>query len=143
MEVAFKYGRLMTKLNRINFDAETTLFGPFILIASLAPYLAAFLAFSTFWSLNVVWGFVVQFGMLTTTLTMLMCGLALIYVSKPRKVRSLLWLPFVYCYWSFQAFIALYAMLLIVLRRPRVWSKTDKQGIVANSAFLEKEHVYV
>jgi len=133
MQVAFKYGRLMTKVSRINFDAETTLFAPFILVASLAPYLAAFLVFSTFWSLNVVWGFVVQFGMLTTTLTMLICGLALIYVSKPRKVRSLLWLPFVYCYWSLQAFIALYAMILIVFRRPQVWTKTDKKGVVQDS----------
>ena len=133
IEVAFKYGRLMTKLNRINFDAETTLFGPFILIASLAPYLAAFLAFSTFWSLDVAWGLAVQFGMLTTSLTMLICGLALIYVSKPRKIRSLLWLPFVYCYWSLQAFIALYAMILIVLRRPKKWTKTDKQGTLALS----------
>jgi cellulose synthase/poly-beta-1,6-N-acetylglucosamine synthase-like glycosyltransferase len=136
MEVAFKYGRLMSKLNRITFDAETTLFGPFILIASLAPYLAAFLVFSTFWSLDMVWSLVVQFGMFTTTLTMLICGLALIYVSKPRKVRSLLWLPFVYCYWSLQAFIALYAMILIVLRRPRVWEKTDKKGVVTNSALV-------
>jgi cellulose synthase/poly-beta-1,6-N-acetylglucosamine synthase-like glycosyltransferase len=134
IEVAFKYGRLMTKLNRINFDAETTLFGPFILIASLAPYLAAFLAFSTFWSLDVMWRLVVQFGLLTTTLTMLTCGMALIYVSKPRKIRSLLWLPFVYCYWSFQAFIALYAMLLIVLHRPRVWTKTDKKGVISDPA---------
>jgi cellulose synthase/poly-beta-1,6-N-acetylglucosamine synthase-like glycosyltransferase len=138
MEVAFKYGRLMTKLNRINFDAETTLFGPFILIASLAPYLAAFWAFSTFWSLDVAWRLVVQFGMFTTTLTMLMCGLALIYVSKPRNFRSLLWLPFVYCYWSFQAFIALYAMILIVLRRPRKWTKTDKQGTIAISTAFEQ-----
>jgi membrane protein implicated in regulation of membrane protease activity len=74
--------------------------------------------------------------MFTTTLTMLICGLALIYVSKPRKVRSLLWLPFVYCYWSLQAFIALYAMILIVLRRPRVWEKTDKKGVVTNSALV-------
>jgi len=128
MEVAFKYGRLMTKLNRIRFDAETTLFAPFILIASLAPYFAAFWVFSSLWPLDVAWSLVVQFGMLTTTLTMLMCGLALIYVSKPRKVQSILWLPFVYCYWSFQAFIALYAMLLIVLRRPKKWIKTDKHG---------------
>jgi cellulose synthase/poly-beta-1,6-N-acetylglucosamine synthase-like glycosyltransferase len=128
MEVAFKYGRLMTKLNRITFDAETTLFGPFILIASLAPYLAAFWAFSTFWSLDFAWRLAVQFGLLTTSLTMLLCGIALIYVSKPRKVRSLLWLPFVYLYWSFQAFIALYAMILILTRRPKTWTKTDKQG---------------
>jgi cellulose synthase/poly-beta-1,6-N-acetylglucosamine synthase-like glycosyltransferase len=133
MEVALKYGRLMTKLNRINFDAETTLFAPFILIASLAPYFAAFWVFSTLWSLDMMWRLVVQFGMLTTSLTMLVCGFALIYVSKPRKVRSLLWLPFVYCYWSLQAFIALYAMILIVLRRPRVWAKTDKKGVIVDS----------
>ncbi len=134
MEVAFKYGRLMTKLNRITFDTETTLFGPFILIASLAPYLGAFLAFSTFWSLDIAWGLAVKFGILTTTLTILLCGLALIYVSKPRKIRSILWLPFVYFYWSLQAFIALYAMILIVLRRPRVWTKTEKKGVDANHA---------
>jgi cellulose synthase/poly-beta-1,6-N-acetylglucosamine synthase-like glycosyltransferase len=139
MEVAFKYGRLMTKLNRINFDAETTLFGPFILIASLAPYLAAFWAFSTFWSLDVVWSIVVQFGMFTTSLTMLICGLALIYVSKPRKVRSLLWLPFVYCYWSFQAFISLYAILLIILRRPKKWLKTEKTGTATDLEFISEE----
>jgi cellulose synthase/poly-beta-1,6-N-acetylglucosamine synthase-like glycosyltransferase len=138
MEVALKYGRLMTKLNRINFDAETTLFAPFILIASLAPYCAAFWAFSTLWSLDVMWSLVVEFGMLTTTLTMLLCGLALIYISKPRKVRSLLWLPFVYCYWSFQAFIALYAMILIILRRPQKWTKTDKQGTLSLTTALEQ-----
>ena len=138
MEVAFKYGRLMTKLNRIGFDAETTLFAPFILIASLAPYIAAFWVFSTYWSLDVMWSLVVQFGVLTTSLTMLICGLTLIYVSKPRKVRSLLWLPFVYCYWSLQAFIALYAMILIVLRRPRVWAKTEKQGSIDPSTTVKQ-----
>jgi cellulose synthase/poly-beta-1,6-N-acetylglucosamine synthase-like glycosyltransferase len=128
MEVAFKYGRLMTKLSWINFDAETTLFGPFILIASLVPYIAAFWAISSFWSLDVVWSLLLQLGMLTTTITMSLCGVALIYVSKPRKVRSLLWLPFVYFYWSFQAFIALYSLMLIILRRPKKWTKTDKHG---------------
>jgi cellulose synthase/poly-beta-1,6-N-acetylglucosamine synthase-like glycosyltransferase len=137
MEVAFKYGRLMTKLNRINFDAEATLFAPFILIASLAPYLAAFWAFSTFWSLDVMWSLVLQFGMLTTTLTLLVCGLALIYVSKPRKVRSILWLPFVYCYLSLNAFIALYAMILIVLRRPKKWIKTKKHGSIDPEAAMQ------
>jgi cellulose synthase/poly-beta-1,6-N-acetylglucosamine synthase-like glycosyltransferase len=139
MEVAFKYGRLMTKLSRINFDAETTLFGPFILIASLAPYLAAFWAFSTFWSLNVLWQLVVQFGMFTTSLTMLICGLALIYVSKPWKVRNILWLPFVFFYWSFQAFIALYAVFLIILRRPKKWLKTQKTGTTTSLEFTSEE----
>lgn len=128
MEVALKYGRLMTKLNRVKFDAETTLFAPFILVASLAPYLAAFLTFSSFCELDVIWNVMVQLGMLTTTLTMLICGLALIYVSKPRKARNILWLPFVYFYWSFQTFIASYAAILIFLRIPKKWTKTNKTG---------------
>jgi len=130
MEVAFKYGRLMARPSRKNFDVEATLFGPFILIASLIPYLALFWAFFTVLPFDVLWGIVVQFAVLTTTLTMLLCGLALIYVTKPRRMKNLLWLPFVYLYWSLQAFIALYASLLIVFRRPRVWEKTSKKGVI-------------
>ncbi len=129
MEVAFKYGRLMARPSRKNFDAETTLFGPFILIASLIPYLAVFWAFFTVLPFDVLWSIAVQFATLTTTVTMLLCGVALIYVTKPRKMKNVLWLPFVYLYWSLQAFIALYAALLILLRRPRRWTKTDKNGI--------------
>jgi cellulose synthase/poly-beta-1,6-N-acetylglucosamine synthase-like glycosyltransferase len=129
MEVAFKYGRLMARPSRMNLDAETTLFGPFILIASLLPYLAMFWGFFTYLPLDVLWRFVVQFAILTTTLTMFICGLALVYVSKPRRMKSVLWLPFIYLYWSLQAFIALYAVLLILLRRPRRWTKTEKKGV--------------
>ena len=83
------------------------------------------------------------FSILTTTLMVLVCGFALIYVSKPKKLRNLLWLPFVFSYWCLQAFIALYAALLILLRRPKRWLKTEKKGVVADSAFvLEKEQVH-
>jgi cellulose synthase/poly-beta-1,6-N-acetylglucosamine synthase-like glycosyltransferase len=140
MEVAMRYGQLMTKLSRISFDAETTLFGPFILIATLLPYMAMFWSFFTFLPLDAMWRIVVQFATLSTSLTVLICGVALIVVSKPRRVRSLLWLPFVYFYWSFQALIAVYAVVLIILRRPRVWTKTDKQGVLMNPAFMRKEH---
>jgi cellulose synthase/poly-beta-1,6-N-acetylglucosamine synthase-like glycosyltransferase len=134
MEVAFKYGRLMAKPSRRNFDAETTLLGPFVLIASLMPYLAAFLAAFTILPFNFMWLLTVQFALVTTTLTMLLCGLALVYVTKPRKARNVLWLPFIYFYWSLQAFVALYAALLIFLRRPGRWTKTEKKGI-ANCEF--------
>ena len=130
MEVAFKYGRLMARPSRKNFDVEATLFGPFILISSLIPYLAMFWTFFTVLPFDVLWGITVQFAVLTTTLTMLLCGLALIYVTKPRRMKNLLWLPFVYLYWSLQAFIALYAALLIFFRRPRVWEKTSKKGVL-------------
>ena len=132
MEVAFKYGRLMVKPSRKNFDAETTLFGPFILIASLIPYTALFWALFTVLPFDFIWSIVVQFATLTTTITMLVCGVALVYFTKPRTMKNILWLPFVYAYWSSQAFIALYAALLILLRRPKQWTKTDKKGVVTD-----------
>ena len=133
MEVALRYGRLMAKLNRLNFDAETTLFAPFLLVASLLPYIATVWAIFAIVPYNALWILAMPLATLTTALSLLVCGFALVYVTRPRKARSLLWLPFIYFYWSFQSLIALYALLLIVFRRPRRWSKTDKQGVVANS----------
>ena len=54
----------------------------------------------------------------------------MVYSSKPRRLRSVLWLPFVYVYWFIQNFIAAYAFLQIVLMRPRVWCRTKKTGVV-------------
>jgi cellulose synthase/poly-beta-1,6-N-acetylglucosamine synthase-like glycosyltransferase len=143
MEVAFKYSRLMARPSRKNLDAEATLFGPFILIASLLSYLAAAGAFFATFPFNILWQVFMEFSALTTTLTILLCGFALIYVSKPKRLRSLLWLPFVYSYWCLQAFISLYAALLILFRRPRRWLKTEKKGVIADSAFVsEKEQVH-
>jgi cellulose synthase/poly-beta-1,6-N-acetylglucosamine synthase-like glycosyltransferase len=130
-EIAFKYGKLMAKPNWKNIDAEATLFAPFILIASLLPYIVGFYAFLAV-PFDVLWNYAVLFATVTTTFTLLLCGFALIYVTKPRKARNILWLPFVYFYWSLQAFIALYAMLLIALRRPKRWTKTERTGIISN-----------
>ncbi|MEM2971950.1 MAG: glycosyltransferase family 2 protein [Candidatus Bathyarchaeia archaeon] len=132
IEVALKYGKLMTRLSRKNFDAETTLFGPLILIASLAAYMAGLSAFFSPLQFNVLWDIMIKLMTITNTLTLFVCGLALIYVSKPRRTANLLWLPFMYFYWSLQAFIAFYAALLILLRRSRKWEKTDKKGIINN-----------
>ncbi len=139
MEVAFRYGKLMAKPDRKRIDAEATLLGPFMLIASLMPYLAVFFAFFTVFPFNILWQATVQFATLTTSLTIFVSGLALIYISKPRRIKSVLWLPFIYFYWSLQAFIALYAALLILLRRPGKWVKTEKKGVIANPALVLDE----
>lgn len=136
MEVAFKYRRLMAKLSRKNVDAEATLFGPFILIASLVTYLAGFCTFFIPFPLELLWQVMMQFTVMVTTFTLFICGLALIYASKPRKPANLMWLPFIYFYWSSQAFIALYAALLILLHRPRKWVKTEKKGTIKSAVFL-------
>jgi cellulose synthase/poly-beta-1,6-N-acetylglucosamine synthase-like glycosyltransferase len=133
MEVAFRYGRLMARPSRVRIDAEATLLGPFMMIASLASYLSACLAFLAPVPPGSLWQFVTQSSAVSTTLLVVLCGLALIWLSKPRKLGNLLWLPFLYGYWCLQAFVALYAVGLILLRRPKKWLKTDKQGSVSES----------
>ena len=130
MEVAFKYGRLMAKPSWLSLDAEITLLGPFVLLVSLATYVTAFFGLSMPLFMGFFWQFLMQFSLASLTLLILLCGLALIYASKPRRVRDLLWLPFIYFYWTLQSFVALYALLLIVLRKPRGWTKTVKNGSV-------------
>jgi hypothetical protein len=120
----------MAKPNRRSLDAELTLIGPFVLIASLVSYFLAFYAsFATF-DFGAFLRFLMQFSVIGTSITLTVCGLALAYATKPRRLANLLWLPLIYLYWSLQAFIALYALLLICLRRPRKWVKTEKKGIV-------------
>jgi hypothetical protein len=135
MEVAFRYGRLMAKPNRRSLDAELTLIGPFMLIASLVSYFLAFFVSWFAFNFDFLLKFMMQLSIISTTVTLGICGLALVYASKPRRISNVLWVPFVYFYWSLQAFISLYAMLLIVFHRPKKWLKTDKNGVIANSAY--------
>ena len=143
MEVAFRYGRLMSKISRKRLDAEATLFGPFILVASLLLYLVSSGAFFVAFPFDVLWSALLHFSVFTTTVMLVLCGFGLIYVSKPKRLRNLLWLPFVFSYWCLQSFIAMYAALLIFLRRPQKWLKTEKHGVVTSSLFtVEKEIDY-
>ncbi len=135
MEVAFKYGRLITKPSIKNLDAETTLYSPFIIIASLLSYLVGSGAFFAEFPFNVMWTGFMYFSLLSTTAMALLAGAALIFISKPKRASNVLWLPFVFAYWGLQAFVALYAALLILFRRPRKWVKTEKTGNVADLAF--------
>jgi cellulose synthase/poly-beta-1,6-N-acetylglucosamine synthase-like glycosyltransferase len=130
MEVAFRYGRLMAKPSRKNVDAEATLFAPVILIASLLTYLAASYLVFVPSSLGLLMSLATRIAFLSMTLTLILGSLALIYASKPRRVSSVLWLPFVYFYYVIQTLIAMYAVGLIVLRRPRRWVKTEKTGAI-------------
>jgi len=132
IEVALKYGKLATKLNRKTLDVEITLFGPFILIFSLLMYFSASFIFFAPPALQPAWLILTQVSVMLTTVLMLICGLALVFISKPLRARNLLWLPFIYFYWSLQGIIALYAVLLTVFRRPKKWLKTKKKGIVKN-----------
>jgi cellulose synthase/poly-beta-1,6-N-acetylglucosamine synthase-like glycosyltransferase len=137
MEIAFRYGRLMAKPSMRNLDAELTLLGPFILIAGLATYFATFYTFFEPLPFSFLLQLIMQTAGLATTLTILLCGLALVYSSKPRKAKSVLWVPFIYFYWGLQAFISFYAVMLIMLRRPRSWNKTVRTGVVNEAQVLQ------
>jgi cellulose synthase/poly-beta-1,6-N-acetylglucosamine synthase-like glycosyltransferase len=130
MEASLRYGKLLRHPNGLSFDAEVTMAGPFVFLSFVMGYIIPVLA--------LVWPYQVDFGSLllanfTTVLTFVLLGLAggvMVYANKPRRLRSVLWVPFIFSYWFVQNFIAAYALLLMVFRRPRNWNKTKKTGFV-------------
>ena len=132
MEVAIKYGKLARKFDKRCIDAEMTLFGPYTLIPCLIGYLVTVYSVLMQVQPNTVSTTMAQFTSMITVFLLLIAGMALIYVTKPRKMSNVLWLPFIYVYWSIQNFVALYALIQIVFRRPRRWVRTKKTGATIN-----------
>jgi len=131
MQVALKYGRLIRRPSLKSFDAEATLFGPFVLIISLLSYALGPLAFYELGESALLAVTVAGWAVLTVTLVS--GALALMYVAKPRKKRDLLWLPFIYAYWIFQVFLATWALLKILYGASAEWKRTPKTGTVATT----------
>jgi amino acid transporter len=138
MEVAFRYGRLLKRLDRRTLDAELTLFLPFMAIASFLLYSVTSWGVLAALPFGGVLDVLMVFSAVTTYILAFLAGIALIYYSKPKRLKNLLWLPFVFAYWSLQSFVALYAGLLILFRRPRRWVKTERSGTIANSEFTSE-----
>jgi len=132
MEIALKYGRLVTKPNRRNVDAEMTLMGPYMFILCLLSYFMLLQTLLVPVQQNFVFVTVNQLIFLTTLTPLFLIGVALIYVTKPRRAANLFWLPFIYAYWILQNVLAFYAFLQIVLRRPKKWTKTVKNGMTCS-----------
>ena len=135
MEVGVKYGKLLSNLNKMSLDAEITLVGPFIFISFIVGYLISALSLILPLELDFL---SLSLANVTSVLTLVLsaaAGAAMIYGKKPRKIRNLLWVPFVFLYWMIQNFIASYALLQMVMRRPKPWLRTEKKGVIANSTF--------
>ena len=135
MEVAIKYGSLLKKINKITLDAEFTLCFPFVAIASLVCFGLSFFNVFSVLSNNVLLNTLMTFSTITLSAMFLLTGAALIYCSRPTRVKNLLWLPFVLGYWFLQSFLAAYAAFLILFKRPAKWVKTEKTGIVSSKMF--------
>jgi hypothetical protein len=114
------------------FDAEMTFLGTVMILLCVVNYFAPFWAFSV--SSTLVTTVVAQFTSFSTLFILGLVGVALACVVKPLRLRNVLWLPFIYAYWGFQSFIAMYALFEIVLRRKRKWRKTEHSGQITRVA---------
>ncbi len=128
IEMGLRFGRLMKRLSWRRFDAEMTLFGTYLIVMCVVSYFMA--AWSFMLPSSLILTVITRVTSLLTLIILAVAGMALVCVTKPLRLANLLWLPFIYAYWGFQSFIALYALLQIVLRRPSRWSKTKRSGTV-------------
>lgn len=128
IEVGLRFGRLMSSPNMRRFDAEMTLFGTFMILLAVVNYFAPFWAFSLP-SASIV-TLIAQLTCLSTLFFLGVVGVALAFLTKPYRLKNVLWLPLIYVYWGFQSLIAMYALLEILLRRKRQWRKTAHSGAV-------------
>jgi cellulose synthase/poly-beta-1,6-N-acetylglucosamine synthase-like glycosyltransferase len=131
VETLAKYGSLLTRPNKPSLDAEVTLFGPIVLNICLASYFtslyAMFFPSSVLGKLPIL---LADSASILTVFTFAVCGIALAYETKPRKLKNLAWIPALFLYWFFQTLLATRAVLLFLLRRPCTWTRTVKTGAV-------------
>ena len=131
-----KYGRLLKRLDRRSLDAEVFFAGPFTMVIVFATYI--FSLYSFFFPFN-LWAYseiLTRCTSIATLITLSILGSGLAYTTKPRKLKNLIWLPLMYLYWMALNFVASYALLQILFKRPKKWNKTDKNGVIANSTVI-------
>jgi cellulose synthase/poly-beta-1,6-N-acetylglucosamine synthase-like glycosyltransferase len=131
LEVGLRFGRLMKRPSIRRFDAEMTFFSTFMILLCVLNYFAPLWAFSL--PSTSVTTVIAQFTCFSTLFFLGVIGVALAFMTKPFRLRNVLWLPFIYAYWGFQSFIAMYAVFEIVLRRKRRWRKTAHSGVVTEN----------
>jgi cellulose synthase/poly-beta-1,6-N-acetylglucosamine synthase-like glycosyltransferase len=131
IEVGLRFGRLMRRPDLRRFDAEMTIFGTFMILLCVVNYFAPFWAFSV--PSTLVTTVIAQVTCFGTLLLLGLVGVALACVTRPFRLRNVLWLPFIYAYWGFQSFIAMFALFEIVLRRKKRWRKTEHTGRVTRT----------
>jgi len=132
LQVAFKYGGLLRRLDKRSLDAEVSFAGPFVMVLVLVIYLLSLVTIFRPFSLGIYANVLTQSMSLLTLLTLFVLGIGLAYATTPRKVSNAKWVPFIYLYWAIQVFVAFYAFMQIVFRRPGKWTKTSRTGAVTN-----------
>lgn len=135
MEVGLKYGKLLRNPNKLTLDAELSLAGSFVFICYLLGYVVALLSVFVPYTPDFITSLLAN---VTSAFTFALLGLAggvMVYATKPRTLKNTLYLPLLYLYWVALNFVASYALLQMIFRRPRRWIKTHKNGTIACSKF--------
>lgn len=127
METAIKYGRLLNSLNKRTIDAEISMGTSFMMVISLLSYINWFFAALFFNQSNPIINFT-GLVIALTAVSLVALGIGLAASEKPIKLRNILWIPFIYLYWIFQMIIAGWALLKLLFRQKREWTKTIKDG---------------
>jgi cellulose synthase/poly-beta-1,6-N-acetylglucosamine synthase-like glycosyltransferase len=130
IELSFKFGKLIKKLSWRRFDAEMTLLGTYVIALCVLNYFMAACVLFVPPNLFLILNLIARFTSLFVLATLFFVGIGLAFLTRPFGFSNLLWLPFMYFYWGFQSFIAVYAILQIVLRRPMKWSRAERSGVV-------------
>ena len=135
METAIKYGRLLNTLDKRTIDAEVSMAGPFMMVISLLSYVNWFFIALFLSQSNPIINFT-GLVIVLTAVSLVSIGIGLTASEKPIKLRNIAWIPSIYFYWMFQMFIAGWAFLLLIFRRKRVWTKTNKKGTIAPGGII-------
>lgn len=137
IENGIKFGRLLKRFSLRRLDAEMTLAGTFVMMLCVVNYLMAF------WFVYVPPTFLMStVAQATSAFTLIILGavgIALTCFARSFKLKSILWLPFIYAYWGAQSLIATYALFQIILRRPKRWAKTARSGFITKAGFSSSE----
>jgi cellulose synthase/poly-beta-1,6-N-acetylglucosamine synthase-like glycosyltransferase len=137
METALKYGRLLNNINKRTVDAEISLAGPYMMVVSLLSYINWFLVVVFLSQTTPVINFT-GLVIALTAVSLVSIGVALTASEKPIKPKNILWIPCVYVYWLIQMVIAGWALLKLVFRQKRDWTKTAKTGSAAPKDAVKK-----
>ena len=128
-ENLFRFGSLLRRPNLKVIDAELTLLGPGMMVLSIITLLCSVIQMAAARGEG-DWTYWISTALTLTTL--LSIGMALFLQEKPRSLRNMAWIPFIYLYWLLQTSIACWALLMLVLGRPRTWSRTVKKGTITS-----------
>ncbi|MGC9104044.1 MAG: glycosyltransferase [Candidatus Methanodesulfokora sp.] len=124
IETSMKYIKLLKNPSFAAFDAEIFLLGPIFMAFSLLGYVC-WIASMVYPISDIILEII---GSILGAVTVLSVVFSLSALERSLSPTNLLLIPIIYVYWMIQSSIAMKSLLDSILRRPRVWRRTEKYG---------------